>query len=79
MQASILASHLHLLLQREKRTFKSQITDQIVKIQCLKAADKELKEEVVKITSRIHELEEEEIRRAEETRARIRELKAEIT
>ena len=57
-QASISASHLHILLQKEKRSFESQIADYVVKIQCLDGADREMKEEVVKNIARIRELEE---------------------
>ena len=69
---------MHVLLQKEKRSFESQIADQAVKIQCLEAADKVMKEEVTKMAARIRELELEEIRRTEETNTRIRELEAEV-
>ena len=69
---------MHVLLQKEKRAFESQIADQAVKIQCLEAADKVMKEEVTKMTARIRELELEEIRRTEEANAKFRELEAEV-
>lgn len=64
LQESISASHLHLLMQKEKRAFESQVADQVVKNQCLEAAAKEMKEEAAKMTARIQELKEEEIWRA---------------
>ena len=78
MQASISFSHQHVLLQREKRAFESQIADQVVQIQCLEAIAKEMKEEAIKMTARIRELEEEEIRRTREASARIWELEAKV-
>lgn len=50
----------------------------MVKIQCLDATAREMKKKVAKMTALIHELEEEEIQRAKEANAKIRQLEAEV-